>query len=1035
MKRISVIVFVLLVSTICWSQVLPSVPSPTAANLGVYGEVSVSPYTGTPNIAIPLYELKGKKITIPVSLTYHPASIRPEIHPGPTGLGWTLQAGGAITRTVRGNGPDEWQQSTSPAFLKATVNGYLSAQNWIAGAGWKTYLRDQVANQCSLAVVLAQDAPANDLEPDEFNFSLPGLSGKFYFDQNKTIQVQCDRPVKVIFDDDFGYLSNSDFEYASGGYFNRYIRSFSIIDEYGACYSFGGLDAIEFSDPIVYGGTGPNKLRANGYLFQAVSWFLTKIESADGSDLITFEYERGPFVSQLYRSVDVYNNQYAGGYSLSTGTLVRNGTIICPVYLKKISRLHGEEISFILSESTDLHYTDQNYDDVLPDDPANYPLLSKIGLIPRLAGTDKDYPLRRFQWLKLDTLTIKDVSGIPLKAVTFSYNSNTNERLFLEGIHIHGINTMRALQPPMRYGFLYKDRQRLFSFKYLDCITDHWGFLNGKGYLSSSDVQTLRMPDTTYTDNGVLSEIHYPTGGYTRLHFEAHDYAKIVDTKNRNVINNQSGIASGLRIRKVESRDSAGGRQVREYFYRETPSSSNSTGVLNAMPTYVSDIGGYDCNNNPFSMWRIHSNPAIPLTKENDGRYIGYTKVCESFADGTGGYIQYQYTNHDNGYYDTLLSGGQWNRDSFPEDPYCSRYFERGRLMNEKRYNASGDSVYVQETLWERYGSQGEDNPRAMQLEGWPFPPQVPSSAFCSSASYLHFVYKFLPKQQAQTVFDADGQNPVTTVTKYRYTTPPYNPIGLLSKETICNSDSDSLSTGYRYAGDVLGNSAITSSQNGVYLGIVGMLDRHMVGITLEKTNQRNGNVTDANVHYYLERDGQLQPAVSYRLQSTASITNYTPFGINAATRTPVFDSRLAIEMTNELYDSQGNLLQATGVDDITISYLWGYDYQYLIAKVVGAPYAAVKSALGHGSDTNDLAYLQELDGVLLETELNKLRSYLPLSTQTTTYTYRPGIGLAEMIDPNGIRVSYEYDSMGRLKVEKDHEAKILRQYEYKYWK
>ena len=78
---------------------LPAVPSPTAANLGLYEDIPVSYFTGTPSISIPLYEIKGKQINVPITLSYHSAGIRPETHPGPTGVGWTLMAGGVITRT------------------------------------------------------------------------------------------------------------------------------------------------------------------------------------------------------------------------------------------------------------------------------------------------------------------------------------------------------------------------------------------------------------------------------------------------------------------------------------------------------------------------------------------------------------------------------------------------------------------------------------------------------------------------------------------------------------------------------------------------------------------------------------------------------------------------------------------------------------------------------------------------------------------------------------------------------------------------
>ncbi len=86
------------------SQDLPvySVTCPEASELGEYGAVPVSHYTGIPNISIPLYEIRVGKYTIPVSADYHLASVRPNDPPGTLGLGWTLMAGGVISRSVRG---------------------------------------------------------------------------------------------------------------------------------------------------------------------------------------------------------------------------------------------------------------------------------------------------------------------------------------------------------------------------------------------------------------------------------------------------------------------------------------------------------------------------------------------------------------------------------------------------------------------------------------------------------------------------------------------------------------------------------------------------------------------------------------------------------------------------------------------------------------------------------------------------------------------------------------------------------------------
>ena len=56
----------------------PILPAPTAAALGKYGETPVSNYTGIPQIAIPLYELKGKVLNVPISLSYNAGGIRTE---------------------------------------------------------------------------------------------------------------------------------------------------------------------------------------------------------------------------------------------------------------------------------------------------------------------------------------------------------------------------------------------------------------------------------------------------------------------------------------------------------------------------------------------------------------------------------------------------------------------------------------------------------------------------------------------------------------------------------------------------------------------------------------------------------------------------------------------------------------------------------------------------------------------------------------------------------------------------------------------
>jgi len=77
-------------------------PSPTAYELGKYGQIPIGLFTGTPNINIPLYEYKTKNLSVPISLSYNSNGIKVDQIESNVGLGWSLNAGGVISRIIRG---------------------------------------------------------------------------------------------------------------------------------------------------------------------------------------------------------------------------------------------------------------------------------------------------------------------------------------------------------------------------------------------------------------------------------------------------------------------------------------------------------------------------------------------------------------------------------------------------------------------------------------------------------------------------------------------------------------------------------------------------------------------------------------------------------------------------------------------------------------------------------------------------------------------------------------------------------------------
>lgn len=77
-------------------------PAPEAAQLGKYGNVPISLFTGTPTISIPIFEIKGIEISLPVSLSYNASGFKPQEAATWVGSGWSLNAGGVIARSVIG---------------------------------------------------------------------------------------------------------------------------------------------------------------------------------------------------------------------------------------------------------------------------------------------------------------------------------------------------------------------------------------------------------------------------------------------------------------------------------------------------------------------------------------------------------------------------------------------------------------------------------------------------------------------------------------------------------------------------------------------------------------------------------------------------------------------------------------------------------------------------------------------------------------------------------------------------------------------
>lgn len=141
-------------------------------------------------------------------------------------------------------------------------------------------------------------------------------------------------------------------------------------------------------------------------------------------------------------------------------------------------------------------------------------------------------------------------------------------------------------------------------------------------------------------------------------------------------------------------------------------------------------------------------------------------------------------------------------------------------------------------------------------------------------------------------------------------------------------------------------------------------------------------------------------------------------------------------QMTFDLYDDKGNLVQSTDKAGNSVTTLWGYNQTLPIAQIVGAKYndiASLSVVAAAIAASNDDAANPASEGALLAA-LNNLRLAPQLQQYPITATaYDPLIGVTHTISSNGIGQSYEYDAAGRLLRVKNSQGQVLRENQYNY--
>jgi YD repeat-containing protein len=467
------------------SQELPSQinvipPSPNVMAMNKYVDVPVGHYTGTPNVNVPIFELKMQQLSLPISLNYHASGLKVEEQASWVGAGWVLSAGGNINRTIRGL-PDEYLPVGSTTLPGR--KGYFFNH--------KMFTSSNLLDVNDLVCDNTVSYPTNgeplstldslvqgylDTEPDLYSFSFPGGAGKFVFSRDQEIVRVVSDDIKITehpFDGTTvphlgASAATSDYEWTIKGA-DGIIYTFKHAERTntsGGC----GFALSFYDDPVLYAES---------------TWHLDRMSI--GGEWIQFHYVDETITYDM--RVTSSERFKVAGISSSGGsvTACTNGQTVSAKRLDKITTSNGYEVKFIATvDRTDLN------------------------------GGKR---LEKIEVLKDDNL---------IKAYNLAYSYfNTNTKLKLESVK----QTDGSTELP-GYEFDYVTGN-------IPAITsnsqDFWGYYNQATntgglipkYKTSSvyvDGGANRTPSLSRTKIGTLEKINYPTGGYSEFTYELHDY-------------------------------------------------------------------------------------------------------------------------------------------------------------------------------------------------------------------------------------------------------------------------------------------------------------------------------------------------------------------------------------------------------------------------------------------------------------------------------------------------------------------------------
>lgn len=963
------------------NKLKPSVSpqSPQVAALSRFGDHPVNLSTGIPSINVPIYEISAGSVKIPVSLDYHAGGNRISDIASWVGLGWALNAGGGITRSVIGR-PDELAEL--PLVLPTISLSPPPNTNALC----ETTFND----------LESLDKKEKDSGYDIFSLSIPGKNLKFVLLPDAASgSMATTMPYERI---------KIEYERNSFGWF----KSFKVTDENGIVYTF---DKAETTDA------------GNGTYNSA--WQLSEIQGTRPIDKVKFNYlDYSHSTYTDFADTQTITSRVTGVCSDNQGTTSFRTSQVYSSFFSWLPNeiiFPGGKITFITSATfrTDLFSS-----------PSGSKSLDKIELrgwdvVNNTYSLIKIFDLQQSYFTPVNPIDYSYLDGpLRLDGVIMRDGSNT-----MIGKYQFGYKTDIALPGPQSkkrdsWGF-YNDKPNTTLIPSTSVEVFATNNTSSTVVIGGAN----REPSEQHMQAWILNSIVYPTGGVSRFFYEANRYS---------TPNNTIKLAGGLRINRIETQSSSVEPiRVKSFKYGQN---ENSYGQLNQelrAPAWVTSFMEMVPPNCTKTTTVFGSYPTASLNSiegnlvtydevtEYEGAYLGNTLIAD-----LNGKTVYQFRN---------TPDGQVAVPKAPQKNFIiSRHWERGLLEKKTVYRKVNTGLFapvlIQTNSYTNLiGSQEVEGPvigmatakiLSFSNEWMASSAVVDNQApefytnICSKVvqSYANPVYYKWRKGNMQLYKSEEITFPTPTSS---YSIPDttkqetsFN-INFLPKESISyESDGSETHKQIRYAGDFLVSTTLTPTA--FSKGIRLLNNKYMQTTVIEEVTFRKRKNEEARlVNGKLTLYSEFSTLTGWPFASEvhtldvqdgccllSSLTS-TTFLSGSMTK----DSRYSLANTFNSYDSNGNLLKYTLRNKVPTQLTWQTSSPS-IGTFVSANSVLQTETLNPGSTP----------------------------TLTTQYAYKiPLIGVKSVTNPTGIMTQYEYDPFGRLSNIKDNNGNKVKSYEYNF--